>query len=134
MANPEYEEAVRAVAKFDTVYMDTALNPSTSVVLTAIKAFGSERIMFGSDEPLNLIRSVVYRHPEKGERLAANFPYHWLDKTEHAEYGHLAKNAVHAHWQSLVAIKEAVEHFDPREQTKLKERLFKNNAKNIYTF
>lgn len=128
------EETIKTAAAFDNVFMDTALNPSAEVMSLALKCFGRERILFGSDEPLNLIRSVAYRHPQKGERIVTDFKYHWVDSDEVREYGHLAQNATHAHWQSMLAIKRAVELLPKNQQEVTKVWIFRKAAEAVYNF
>lgn len=134
MVVPGLEEAMQAVARFGTIFMDTALNPSSEVVSIAIRVFGANRIMFGSDEPLNLIRSVAYEHPQRGQRIVTDCQYHWVDPIEFQDYGHLARNATHSHWQSLLAIKEAVQRLSKTEQSITKEWLFRKTAETVYGF
>lgn len=131
---PGLKEAFHRAAKSEYIWLDTALNPSQEVVSLALECFGQDRIMFGSDEPLNLIRSVAYIHPEKGERIVTDYPYHWVDPADHSAYGQLAKNAVHAHWQCVMAIKRAIEGYPLPQQAKLKELIFHDNAKDFYGF
>ena len=42
---PELQEAFEKVAKFETVRMDTAMNPTAEVVRLALSTFGHERVM-----------------------------------------------------------------------------------------
>lgn len=134
MVVPGLEEALVVASKVETIFMDTALNPSADVVALSLQIFGSERIMFGSDEPLNLIRSVPYEHPERGQRIVSDYLYHWVDPKEFQEYGHLAKEATHSHWLSMSAIKEAVDRLPAKEQTSTKEWLFQKTAEAVYGF
>jgi hypothetical protein len=127
---PAYEH----FAQYPNVFMDTAMIPSREVVLMALKAFGSSRIMFGSDEPVNLIRSAAYHNPEKGERLVTEYMYHWVDPREHEQYKHLAADAIHAQWQALRAIQEAVEQLPSRVQKQASEAIFHGNARLVYRF
>jgi len=131
---PGLEEAFTEAAKIDTIFMDTALNPSADVVTMSLRIFGPERLMFGSDEPLNLIRSVPYQHPEKGQRIVSDYPYHWVDQDEYRQYGHLAEGATHAHWLSMMAIKVAVERLRPKQRTQAKEWMFRKTAEVVYGF
>lgn len=128
------EEAFTAIAQYPLVSFDTALVPSAEVVTMTLRIVGPDRIMYGSDEPLHLIRSVPYTHPERGERLATEYPYHWVDAFEHQEYKHLAVGVTHAHWQALRAIKVAVSALPEREQEVTKQKLFHDNAKQFYGF
>lgn len=134
LAVPGLEEALTEASRINTVFMDTALNPSADVVAMSLRIFGPERLMFGSDEPLNLIRSVPYEHPEKGQRIVTDYQYHWVDQDEYREYGHLAKGATHAHWLSMVAIKEAVERLPPNQRAPVKEWVFRKTAEAVYGF
>lgn len=131
---PGLEEALTEASKIKTIFMDTALNPSVDVVAMSLRTFGPERLMFGSDEPLNLIRSVPYEHPEKGQRIVTDYQYHWVDQDEYREYGHLANGATHAHWLSIVAIKEAVERLPSNQRTSIKEWVFRKTSEVVYGF
>jgi hypothetical protein len=132
---PGLLEAYEFFAQYPQVYMDTAMIPSWIVVAMAIKTFGSERIMYGSDEPLHMIRSVVYKHPTRGQRLATEYPYHWVDPEDFQKYKHLATNAIHTHWQALNAIRLAVENtLAPAERNAAKEAIFERTGRAVYSF
>jgi hypothetical protein len=128
------EDALKAAAKVDTVFMDTALNPTADVVAMSLRLFGGKRILYGSDEPLNLIRSVAYEHPEKGQRIVSDYPYHWVDEDEFRKYGHLAENAVHSHWLSMLALRTAIDQLPKNEQTTTREWVFRKTAEAVYGF
>ncbi len=128
------EEAFTEIARLTRVHFDTALVPSAEVVTMALQIVGSDRIMYGSDEPLNLIRSTPYVHPDKGERLATEYPYHWVDMSDYQAYKHLATGITHAHWQALQAVKTAVSALPEREQDMVKQKLFHDNAKLFHGF
>lgn len=131
---PELEEAYLNLASFDNVSMDTSLVPDGDVVKLALKCFGPNRIMFGSDEPLNLIRSKVYTNPKLGQRLITSYSYHWVDKSEHDEYKHLARGLTHSHWDCMKAIKYAIDSYPVCEQQKIKENVFHDNAEDFFGF
>lgn len=131
---PVLGEAFAAIEQYPLVNFDTALVPSADVVSMALRIVGSDRIMYGSDEPLHLIRSVAYKHPTLGERLVTEYPYHWVDLVEHEEYKHLAQGTVHAHWLSLRAVKDAVTLFLGGKQEEIKQRIFYDNAHQFYGF
>jgi len=69
---PAYER----LARYSRVYMDTAFVLDADLIANALQLFGHERILFGTDEPLSLIRGVNYLHPIHGHRLYAP-EYHW---------------------------------------------------------
>jgi hypothetical protein len=131
---PRLQDAYDALAEGTDVVMDTALNPSEEVCYRAIKTFGANRILYGTDEPLNLLRSVPYVHPDKGQRITTSYLYHWQDPKEHAKYKHLADQAVHAHWLCLDALKLAIEKLPENEQTTTKVKIFHDNAKHFFGF
>ncbi len=131
---PGLKEAFTEIAKNRRVNFDTALVPSAEVVSLALKVIGVDRIMFGSDEPLNLIRSTTYQNPIYGQRLITEYLYHWVNSVEHQEFRHLAKGVTHSNWQSLCAIKDAVSKLPPREQRCVKKKLFCTNAESFYGF
>jgi predicted TIM-barrel fold metal-dependent hydrolase len=128
------EEAFNAIARHSMVSFDTALVPSAEVVAMVLQIVGSDRVMYGSDAPLHLIRSVVYTHPQRGERLITEHPYHWVDSAEHNEFKYLAHGVVHAHWQALYAIKNAIEGFPEQAREGMKRKIFYENAKSFYSF
>lgn len=132
---PGLGQVYKDVAQYPNLHMDTAMIPSKEVVAMAIDAFGYNRILFGTDEPLNLIRAIAYHHPEKGERLATQYPYHWVDVDDHRRFGHLAQDAILMHWDQLSAIRSAIEQVvDSDERDHAKQAIFQGNAKRIYSF
>jgi hypothetical protein len=131
---PGLREAYEAIARSENTYMDTSMNPSAEVVAAAIDVFGTERILFGTDEPLNLIRAAAYVHPELGERLITEYQYHWVDPQEYAAYSHLASDVIHAHWQQLEAIRGAIDLLHPNEKTAAKTAIFSRNAEHVFGF
>lgn len=131
---PGLKEVYERLAKYENIFLDTSLNPSGEVVRLALECFGSERIMYGSDEPLHLIRSVPFNHPKKGQRIVTDYPYHWVDAADHAKYGNLAKDAVHAHWLALGAICSAIESLPSSQQENAKHHVFFANAKDFFGF
>jgi len=128
------KEAFMTIAAHPRIYFDTALIPSAEVVAMALLIVGSERIMYGSDEPLCLIRSVPYLHPQKGERLATEYLYHWIDPVDYQKYKHLSIGITHAHWQALLAIKTALSTLQKDKQEWVKQKIFHDNAKMFYDF
>jgi predicted TIM-barrel fold metal-dependent hydrolase len=131
---PGLEEAYGKFAKYPNVFMDTAMIPSSEVVAMSLKAFDSDRIMYGSDQPLNLLRQIVYNHPTKGERIVTRRRYHWTDITEHDEYSHLALNAIHSHWQCLEALLKGIKKVFPDSEIEARHNIFYANARNMFGF
>lgn len=131
---PGLQDAYDVLSETTSIKMDTSLNPSADVCLRALTTFGTDRIMYGSDEPLHLIRSVPYNHPDKGQRLATTHEYHWQNPEDFARYKHLAEGAVHSHWLCLGALRTAIETFPATEQEAIKQQVFYSNAQAFYGF
>ncbi|MBU4209833.1 amidohydrolase [Patescibacteria group bacterium] len=132
---PDLAETYEEISKHPNIYMDTAMVPSRGVLTMAIRIFGPKRIMFGSDEPINLVRSVVYQNPKLGQRIVTEYMYHWVNKKEHEKYKEHAKGATHMHWPALQAIKAAVESlYMPKKQQVVKNDIFCNNATRFFKF
>ena len=120
--------------KYKNVFFDNAMIQSEEVFFNAINIFGSERILFGSDEPLHLIRANVYINPILGERYISEYPYHWLDKNEVCKYKNFSKVKVSMFWQILDSMYFAISKFPDKEQTIIKNNIFFNNSKSLFNF
>jgi len=131
---PGLAEAYRLVARFPGAVMDTSMVPSAEVVAMALKILGPSRILYGSDEPLNLIRASSYEHPKLGQRLMADHPYHWLDRTEQAEHRSKVESITLAHWQCLQALRTAIERLPAEQQSAAKQAVFHDNAARFFGF
>jgi len=128
------EWAYKFFARHKNLYVDTAMVFSSQALKIALNYFSEERILYGSDEPLNLLRVKMYQHPVLGFRLVSEYPYHWISPAEYNNYRHLARNAVHAHWQTLLAIKEAIRDLPEARQETTKKKIFFENSKKIFSF
>jgi hypothetical protein len=73
---PDITEAFKVLEQFPNVYMDTAFVWDSALIRAAVQSVGSKRILFGTDEPLSLIRGASYLHQTLGARLFAP-TYHW---------------------------------------------------------
>ncbi len=132
---PNLEETYAELAQYPNISMDTSMIASKEVFKTAFSTFGTKRIMFGTDEPLNLLRFVLYDHPTKGQRVVTQYPFHWVDKDDHERYKHLALGAVHIHWESLTAIRDAISQLypEPTLAEQAKSDVFSNSAAKFFT-
>ncbi len=63
-----------------------------------------------------------------------DFPYHWVNEVEQKQYGHLANEVPHDHWQALNAIREAISRLPHKNQERVKQLIFHDNAKEFYGF
>lgn len=122
------------LAKYEKLFLDTSMVFDENQILEVLKRFPSERIMFGSDEPLNIIRASVYNNPRLGPRLATLYPYHWANPKEQEESGAHANDAVHLHWQALSALRSALDTFFPHRTDMVLEKIFYSTAKELFSF
>jgi hypothetical protein len=125
------------VARHENMSVDTSGVTDERVVAAAVRALGAERVLFGSDEPLNLLRDVAYENPERGTRLLTDYPYHWVDQEEQATWRHLAEGRfMHNHWQQLEALLGAIKHLaaTPEEEVRLKRLIFHDNSERTFNF
>lgn len=130
---PGLREAYRRISALPNIFMDTACMEYGEIVITAIQELGPERVVFGSDEPISLLRVVPFLHPVKGPRVVPSKPMHWTDPTEFAEYGHLGKDAIMNHWQQMLALRAAFKAFGADEEN-IKHRVMHDNAAKLYRF
>lgn len=128
------EEIYTKLSKHEYVYMDTSLATNYTVVVAAFKFFDPTRIVFGSDEPCNLIRAKLYTNPYLGTRLITEYPYCWVDPNEHKKYGSLAKGCIHLHWQAIGALVEAIKDLFQKKRYSVMENVFYNTAKKLFSF
>lgn len=73
---PGIGAALRQLSASPNVSVDTAFVYDEALISAALSELGPQRVLFGSDEPLSLIRAVVYTHPQLGPRLYAP-KYYW---------------------------------------------------------
>lgn len=122
---PRHPAAFRAIAELPTVHMDTALVLDRDLVQAAVQALGPSRILFGTDEPLSLIRATQYVHHRLGSRLYAP-EYHWSrDNDTPEEISSRVPTLLHI--QMLEAIINAVD----RDQQSLRA-IFHDNALRLF--
>jgi len=129
---PGLEQAYRRVRELPDVFMDTACMEHPEVISLAGDTVGWDRIIFGTDDPISLLRATPYVHPTKGPRVAPTVAMHWTDPEEFAEFGHLGMDAVLNHWQQLVAIEGALR--GRCDEEALKSAVMHDNAQAVYGF
>lgn len=117
--------AFHAIAELPTVFMDTAFVFDRDLVRAAVQALGPARILFGTDEPLSLIRAIAYVHPRLGPRLYAP-GYHW-SRDDGAPKEVTGGTPILLHIQLLEAIIDAVE----RDRQSL-QAIFHDNALRLF--
>ena len=130
IVTPDLENAYRTISHCDNIYLDTAMVTDPAVIGLALNYFGHTRILFGSDQPLNLLRGRAVQHPVLGIRFVTDFNYHWADPEEQASLRPQLGEVVHGYWKIMLAIKTAIEQSGLSEKL-AKENIFHNNALRI---
>jgi len=129
-----YPELLSALKPFDNVFFESSWSINSLAIKSVIDILGPEKLLYGSDQPLNLIRAKVVINPQLGERVAVGLPYHWADQKEQQYYkdelGISVDEISTIHFQSLEAILYAVFNYtsDRNKQIELSRMIFYNNA------
>jgi len=134
---PELATTLSTFGKYPNIYADTARVHSAEIVAAAVHHLGKDRIVYGSDEPLNLLRSATYFNPDlQAPRLLTDYPYHWADLEEQAKWLHLAPRFVHSQWEQLEAISNAADLLclNGLARQTFRKKIFSENAKAIFNF
>lgn len=124
----ETRAAFRRVGACPRVLVDTSMATDLQTHLDAHEVLGPERILFGSDEPFNLLRYVSFDHPSRGRRLMAPRRYHWLDQDMYRQYRSLAEHASLVHLQVLRAIVQSIDSVHGSESEIVLRQVFEGNA------
>lgn len=126
--SPAVEGAFRNLADRPNIYVDTAFIYDESLVEAAIICLGQKRVVFGTDEPLSLIRAVPYTHPTLGPRLHAP-RYHWATD-DHAPSSVETSQPSLLHVLQVQAVLSAAKKVGEAAV----EAVFRDNAVDLYDF
>jgi len=129
-------EIYRKLSRYENLFMDTSMVIDPMVLTQIFKRFPLQRIMYGTDLPLSLVRGQAYRHPEFGLRIFSSYPYHWINPREVDEQGVelCGVSPMLIHWQALLSLENAIRVVAKKQQEKVKEMIFFNTAKEVYSF
>ncbi|UTX50990.1 amidohydrolase family protein [Candidatus Saccharibacteria bacterium TM7i] len=133
---PELGSTLESLSKHPNILVDTAMVDNATIVTEALEHLGAERILYGSDEPLNLMRIASFFNPDlQRDRVLTDYPYHWANQAEQKKWRHLITTPlVHSHWRQISAIIDSVRtlsHNTDEEDSSL-ESIFNTNAKNTF--
>lgn len=137
LPRPELETVLAKFGEYSNIYADTARVHSAEIIAAAIRHLGSERLLYGSDEPLNLLRSVAFFNPDlQSPRVLTDFPYHWVDPDEQKKWHHLAPRFVHSQWEQMEAIVSALDllQLSQSARDRMVQNIFQTNAERIFGF
>lgn len=116
------------VARCPNVALDTSMRPERQVHELALQTFGPARVLFGSDEPFNLLRYVKVTDPQFGRHNVSLRRYHWVPVQVHYIYAAAAATASLLHFQVISAIFAAVANVFPTEIDNVTASIFNGNA------
>jgi len=122
---PETLEKLRQ-SNLNNIFLDTSFCMDSKVIKCGLEIMGYEKILYGSDQPYNMIKGRIYKHPLKGARIMANQKYPWVNSEEWCYYKHQIKDLVYVELEILLAIKAALANI--KNQETIKQRLFLKNA------
>lgn len=129
--NPErmadYNQALISL-KRENLFFDTSWSNDSEAMRSVLKILGSDKLLYGSDQPLNLIRVKVVEHPILGSRVAVGCPYHWADLEEQQFYREKldiqTDKLTTMHFQSIKAIMQATSN-----KTEINQIFYENAAR-----
>jgi hypothetical protein len=123
------QAAFTMAAERPHVAADTSMAIDASIHDLAYVTFGPRRVLYGSDEPFNLLRYSTYQHPTHGLRLVGPRRYHWLDEQDFAAHRHLGVDAHLVHLQVLRAIVDTTDRiYGAAEAPNVLRQVFHDNA------
>lgn len=126
----KFKKVLSTLHRYENIYLDTALVTSSVVFEIAIKLLGYHRILFGTDQPFNLVRGKFFFNKRGEIRLATTYPYHWICPEEQKKIVRCAINGTTLHWQILLALQEAI--YSYGENKDIKDCIFRKNAKKVF--
>jgi predicted TIM-barrel fold metal-dependent hydrolase len=83
----ELKRIFHKLKDYDNVFLDTAWFFEEDILSLGLDIFGHKKILYATDQPINLVRCEFFRHPETGkDRVLSSTIYHWVDSKEREEY------------------------------------------------
>lgn len=140
MARGNREEIDRAIAvteDYPNIVYETSFYVLSEVISQALRRVGPQRIVYGSDRPLDLVRGKFVFDQNGVERLITDYPYHWVNEKEQDS---LRTRTVvdpseipNIHFTSLFALLDAIKEVYPnsQEQLSVKQTIFVDNPSRI---
>ncbi len=134
--NDEVDSVYAQTAHYQNIMADTAGVTDARVLEKIIRHFGANRILFGSDEPLNLLREQSYEHPELGVRIITDFPYHWVNPEEFSEFHGKVGTPQYNHVMQVEALLTAIRRIAPnlQQQQAMVQKIFYDNSHRVFGF
>lgn len=119
------------------IFLDTSCAMNSQIIASIIRILGENRLIFGTDQPINLIRGVICFHSHLGYRIATDTDYHWADPKEQNYYKKSQKidlsKIPNFHFSSIKAILDAINSLliTNDQKKKIAQKIFYQNALEI---
>ncbi len=132
----DFEATMAEVASYENLSVDTSGVTNPSIIATALEQLGPRRVLYGSDEPLNLLREFTYTNPDLGPRLLTDYPYHWVHQDEYEAYKHLLpENLMYCELQQVDALLIAIRGIaSARRADSYIQSIFHDNGQREFNF
>ena len=132
-AHEPTRRAFLTVARLDNVAADTSMARSHDVHLLALDVLGPDKVLFGSDEPFNLLRYASVVDEERGTVNIPPRPYHWVAPDIYERHRLAVAKAEILHFQVLNCLLAAVDRLHSAEKGVL-DKVFFRNAQRLLGF
>jgi predicted TIM-barrel fold metal-dependent hydrolase len=126
----DFQKTLRLLSKYENIYLDTAAVTSVKVFEITFDIFGYHRVIYGTDQPLNLIKGKMCYNSNFGIRVATKYLYHWVNLEEQRKLSQYIISATHLHWETLLALQKAIQLYG--ESKDIKNCIFRENAKRVF--
>lgn len=128
MLSKEYPQLLEKIKQthLDNIFFDTSFCMDFRVIKCALEIIGYEKILYGSDQPSNMIRGRVYKHPSRGVRIMTNQKYSWVNDDEWEYYKNQIGGLIYVELEMLLALKKVLDSLPSPEIAK--QNVFFNNA------
>ena len=123
---------LRDLAGCRNIVMDMSMATNRPLHALALATLGPDRILYGSDEPFNLLRYIEIDDPEGGRAVVSHHDYHWNKPWARQRYGERARGAPLVHFQALAALIDALDEVFGDEADGLLKGLFWDNAHRVF--
>jgi hypothetical protein len=125
-ADDAYNAALLRLRRYSMIFVDTAMVTSSRIIAATIRNLGAARVLYGSDEPFNLLRYRLVPTRSNGNIAVPGHPYHWSKDWVAKRYGYLAADAPLLHFQSLTAVLGAIDSMKIHRDDTIQAIFFEN--------
>lgn len=134
----EVDKAYSILKAYPNLFLETSTAPSVDIFKSSFRHFGEDRVVFGSDEPFNLIRATVVELESGEQRYLTKYKYIWADMEEQKrlslKFADKIPEISLMHFQNLYALWSAIDqnYSSDQDRERAKEKIFSTNAAKIF--